>query len=212
MIDEQTVQRIIDSAQILEVVQDFMTLKRRGANYIGNCPFHNEKTPSFSVSPSKNIFKCFGCGAAGTPISFVMRHENMTYPEALKYVANKYGIVVKDKELTKEEMAEHEDRESMGIVNQYAAQFFHDQLLNHDEGKAIGLTYFQHRGFRPETIEKFYLGYSPANRQTLTNEALAKGYKLKFLEKTGLTIVKEDGYKFDRFAGRVMFPIRWRAR
>ena len=207
MIDEQTVQRIIDSAQILEVVQDFMTLKRRGANYIGNCPFHNEKTPSFSVSPSKNIFKCFGCGAAGTPISFVMRHENMTYPEALKYVANKYGIVVKDKELTKEEMAEHEDRESMGIVNQYAAQFFHDQLLNHEEGQAIGLTYFQHRGFRPETIEKFYLGYSPSNRQALTNEALAKGYKLKFLEKTGLTIVKEDGYKFDRFAGRVMFPI-----
>lgn len=207
MIDEQTVQRIIDSAQILDVVQDFMTLKRRGANYVGCCPFHNEKTPSFSVSPAKNIFKCFGCGAAGTPLSFVMRHENMTFPEALKYIANKYGIVVKEKELSKEEMAEHEDRESMGIVNQYAAQFFHDQLLNHDEGKAIGLTYFQHRGFRPDTIEKFYLGYSPSNRQALTNEALAKGYQLKFLEKTGLTIVKEDGYKFDRFAGRVMFPI-----
>ena len=207
MIDEQTVQRIIDSAQILDVVQDFMTLKRRGANYIGNCPFHNEKTPSFSVSPAKNIFKCFGCGAAGTPISFVMRHENMTYPEALKYVANKYGIVVKEKELSKKEMEEHEDRESMGIVNQFASQYFHDQLLNHEEGQAIGLTYFQHRGFRPETIEKFMLGYSPANRQALTNEAIAKGYKLKFLEKTGLTIVKEDGYKFDRFAGRVMFPI-----
>ena len=207
MIDEQTVQRIIDSAQILDVVQDFMTLKRRGANYIGCCPFHNEKTPSFSVSPAKNIFKCFGCGVAGTPISFVMRHENMTYPEALKYIANKYGIVVKEKELSAEEMEEHEDRESMGIVNQYAAQFFQKQLLNTEEGKAIGLTYFQHRGFRPETMEKFMLGYSPTNRQALTNEALAKGYKLKFLEKTGLTIVKEDGYKFDRFAGRVMFPI-----
>ena len=207
MIDEQTVQRIIDSAQILDVVQDFMTLKRRGANYIGCCPFHNEKTPSFSVSPSKNIFKCFGCGVAGTPISFVMRHENMTYPEALKYVANKYGIIVKEKELSAEEMEEHEDRESMGIVNQFAEQYFHNQLLNEEEGKAIGLTYFQHRGFRPETIEKFMLGYSPNNRQALTNEALAKGYKLKFLEKTGLTIVKEDGYKFDRFAGRVMFPI-----
>ncbi len=207
MIDEQTVQRIIDSAQILDVVQDFMTLKRRGANYIGCCPFHNEKTPSFSVSPSKNIFKCFGCGVAGTPISFVMRHENMTYPEALKYVANKYGIIVKEKELSAEEMEEHEDRESMGIVNQFAEQYFHNQLLNEEEGKAIGLTYFQHRGFRPETIEKFMLGYSPSNRQALTNEALAKGYKLKFLEKTGLTIVKEDGYKFDRFAGRVMFPI-----
>jgi DNA primase len=207
MIDEQTVQRIIDSAQILDVVQDFMTLKRRGANYIGCCPFHNEKTPSFSVSPSKNIFKCFGCGVAGTPISFVMRHENMTYPEALKYVANKYGIIVKEKELSAEEMEEHEDRESMGIVNQFAEQYFHNQLLNEEEGKAIGLTYFQHRGFRPETIEKFMLGYSPSNRQALTNEALAKGYKLKFREKTGLTIVKEDGYKFDRFAGRVMFPI-----
>ena len=207
MIDDQTVQRIIDSAQILDVVQDFMTLKRRGANYIGCCPFHNEKTPSFSVSPSKNIFKCFGCGVAGTPISFVMRHENMTYPEALKYVANKYGIIVKEKELSAEEMEEHEDRESMGIVNQFAEQYFHNQLLNEEEGKAIGLTYFQHRGFRPETIEKFMLGYSPNNRQALTNEALAKGYKLKFLEKTGLTIVKEDGYKFDRFAGRVMFPI-----
>lgn len=207
MIDEQTVQRIIDAAQILEVVQDFMTLRRRGSNYIGCCPFHNEKTPSFSVSPAKNIFKCFGCGAAGTPVSFVMRHENMTYPEALKYLANKYGILVKEKELSHEEQEQHEDRESMGIINQYAAQYFHDQLLQGEEGKAIGLTYFQHRGFRPETIEKFQLGYSPANRQALTNEALSKGYQLKFLEKTGLTIVKEDGYKFDRFAGRVMFPI-----
>ncbi len=207
MIDEQTVQRIIDSAQILEVVQDFMTLRRRGSNYIGNCPFHNEKTPSFSVSPSKNIFKCFGCGAAGSPITFVMRHENMTYPEALKYLATKYGIVIKEKDLSKEEIEQHEDRESMGIVNEYAAQYFHNKLLQDEEGKAIGLSYFQHRGFRPETIEKFQLGYSPANRQSLTNEALSKGYKLKFLEKTGLTIVKEDGYKFDRFAGRVIFPI-----
>ncbi len=131
----------------------------------------------------------------------------MTYPEALKYLANKYGIVIKEKELSKEEMEVHEDRESMGIVNQFASQYFHDQLLNYEEGRAIGLTYFQHRGFRPETIEKFQLGYSPTNRQALTNEALNKGYKLKFLEKTGLTIVKEDGYKFDRFAGRVMFPI-----
>lgn len=207
MIDDQTVQRILDSAQILDVVQDFMTVKRRGANYIGCCPFHNEKTPSLSVSPGKNIFKCFGCGAAGTPVSFVMRHENMTFPEALKYLAAKYGIIIKEKELSKEEMEEHEDRESMGIINQFAAQYFHDQLLNSDEGKAIGLTYFQHRGFRPETIEKFQLGYSLSNRQALTNEALNKGYKIKFLEKTGLTIVKEDGYKFDRFAGRVMFPI-----
>ena len=207
MIDEQTVQRIIESAQIVDVVQDFMTLRRRGSNYIGCCPFHNEKTPSLSVSPAKNIFKCFGCGAAGSPINFVMRHENMTYPEALKYLANKYGIAIKEKELSNEEKEEHEERESMGIVNQYAAQFFHHQLLEEEEGKNIALTYFQHRGFRPDTIEKFQLGYSPSNRQALTNEALAKGYKLKFLEKTGLTIVKEDGYKFDRFAGRVIFPI-----
>ncbi len=207
MIDAQTVQRIIESAQILDVVQDFMTLKRRGTNYIGCCPFHNEKTPSMSVSPAKNIFKCFGCGAAGSPVSFVMRHENMTYPEALKYLAHKYNIHIKEKELTAEEKEEHEERESMGIVNQFASEFFQKQLLETEEGRAIALTYFEHRGFTKKTIEKFALGYSPQNRQALTNEAISKGYKIKFLEKTGLSIVKEDGYKFDRFCGRVIFPI-----
>ncbi len=207
MIDNQTVQKILETAQILDVVQDFMTLKRRGTNYIGCCPFHNEKTPSMSVSPAKNIFKCFGCGAAGSPVSFVMRHENMTYPEALKYLAKKYGIHIKEKEFTEQEKEEHEERESMGIVNQFAAEFFSKQLTDSEEGRAIALTYFQHRGFTDETIKKFQLGYSPQNRQALTNEALSKGYKLKFLEKTGLSIVKEDGYKFDRFCGRVIFPI-----
>ena len=129
MIDAQTVQRILETAQILDVVQDFMTLKRRGTNYIGCCPFHNEKTPSMSVSPAKNIFKCFGCGAAGSPVSFVMRHENMTYPEALKYLAHKYNIHIKEKEFTQEEKEEHEERESMGIVNQFAAEFFTKQLF-----------------------------------------------------------------------------------
>ncbi|MCQ2251894.1 MAG: DNA primase [Bacteroidales bacterium] len=207
MIDNQTVQKILESAQILDVVQDFMTLKRRGTNYIGCCPFHNEKTPSMSVSPAKNIFKCFGCGAAGSPVSFVMRHENMSYPEALKYLAKKYGIHIQEKEFTEQEKEEHEERESMGIVNQFAADFFSNQLNNSEEGRAIALTYFQHRGFTDETIKKFQLGYSPQNRQALTNEALSKGYKLKYLEKTGLSIVKEDGYKFDRFCGRVIFPI-----
>ncbi len=207
MIDNQTVQKILESAQILDVVQDFMTLKRRGTNYIGCCPFHNEKTPSMSVSPAKNIFKCFGCGAAGSPVSFVMRHENMSYPEALKYLAKKYGIHIQEKEFTEQEKEEHEERESMGIVNQFAADFFSNQLINSEEGRAIALTYFQHRGFTDETIKKFQLGYSPQNRQALTNEALSKGYKLKYLEKTGLSIVKEDGYKFDRFCGRVIFPI-----
>lgn len=207
MIDQPTIQRIIETAQILDVVQDFMTLKRRGANYIGCCPFHNEKTPSFSVSPAKNIFKCFGCGVSGSPVSFVMKHENMTYPEALKYLAKKYGIQVVEKELSNEEKAQHEDSESMKIVNTFAQKFFSKTLTETEEGRMVALSYFQHRGFRPDTIEKFQLGYSPANRQALTNEAIKAGYNIKYLEKTGLTIVKEDGYKFDRFAGRVMFPI-----
>lgn len=207
IIDRDTVQKILDSAQILDVVQDFMSLKRRGTNYIGCCPFHNEKTPSLSVSPAKNIFKCFGCGASGSPVTFVMKHENMTYPEALKYLAKKYNITVQEKEFTAEEKQELEERESMNIVNQFAQTFFSDQLLNTEEGKNIALTYFQERGFRPDTIEKFQLGYSPTNRQALVNEATKKGYQTKFLVKTGLIIEKEDGYKFDRFTGRVMFPI-----
>ena len=207
IIDRDTVQKILDSAQILDVVQDFMSLKRRGTNYIGCCPFHNEKTPSLSISPAKNIFKCFGCGASGSPVTFVMKHENMTYPEALKYLAKKYNITVQEKEFSAEEKQEHEDRESMNIVNQFAQTFFSDQLLNTEEGKNIALTYFQERGFRPDTIEKFQLGYSPTNRQALVNEAIKKGYQTKFLVKTGLIIEKEDGYKFDRFTGRVIFPI-----
>ncbi|MCQ2973662.1 MAG: DNA primase [Bacteroidales bacterium] len=207
MIDSATVQRIIETAQILDVVQDFMTIKRRGVNYIGCCPFHNEKTPSFSVSPAKNIFKCFGCGVSGTPVSFVMKHENMTYPEALKFLAKKYGINVQEKELTEQEKSQHEDSESMKIVNSFAQSFFSNCLKNTEEGRSIALSYFKQRGFRPDTIDKFQLGYSPVNRQALTNEAIKKGYQEKFLVKTGLTIVKEDGYKFDRFAGRVMFPI-----
>jgi DNA primase len=207
IIDRDTVQKILDSAQILDVVQDFMSLKRRGTNYIGCCPFHNEKTPSLSVSPARNIFKCFGCGASGSPVTFVMKHENMTYPEALKYLAKKYNITVQEKEFSAEEKQEHEDRESMNIVNQFAQTFFSDQLLNTEEGKNIALTYFQERGFRPETIEKFQLGYSPTNRQALVNEAVKKGYQTKYFIKTGLIIEKEDGYKFDRFTGRVIFPI-----
>ncbi|MBQ3690679.1 MAG: DNA primase [Bacteroidales bacterium] len=207
IIDRDTVQKILDSAQILDVVQDFMSLKRRGTNYIGCCPFHNEKTPSLSVSPAKNIFKCFGCGASGSPVTFVMKHENMTYPEALKYLAKKYNITVQEKEFTAEEKQEHEERESMNIVNQFAQTFFTDQLFNTEEGRNIALTYFQERGFRPDTIEKFQLGYSPTNRQALVNEATKKGYQTKFLVKTGLIIEKEDGYKFDRFTGRVIFPI-----
>ncbi len=207
IIDQNIVQRILDSAQILDVVQDFMSLKRRGTNYVGCCPFHNEKTPSLSVSPAKNIFKCFGCGASGSPVTFVMKHESMTYPEALKYLAKKYNITIQEKEFTSEEKKEHEERESMNIANQFAQTFFSNQLSNTEEGRAIALTYFQERGFRPETIEKFQLGYSPTNRQALVNEASKKGYQLKYFAKTGLIIEKEDGYKFDRFTGRVIFPI-----
>ncbi len=207
MIDSATVQRILEATQILDVVQDFMTLKRRGANYIGCCPFHNEKTPSFSVSPARNIFKCFGCGQAGSAVTFVMKHENMTYPEALKYLAKKYNINVQEKEWTDEEKAEHEDRESMMVVNTFAQKYFTRIMKESEEGKSLGLSYFKQRGFRPETIDKFQLGYSLEKRTAFTDEAIKNGYQLKFLEKTGLTVVKEDGYKFDRFAGRVMFPI-----
>ncbi len=206
MIDPVTVGRIIDAAQITDVIQDFISLKRRGANYLGLCPFHNEKTPSFTVSPAKGIFKCFGCGKGGNSVNFIMEHEHLTYPEALKYLAKKYGIEVEEKELTEEEKKLGNERESLMIVNEYAAKYFSNSLLNSEEGIAIGLSYFRERGFDEQTITEFRLGYSPEERNAFTNNALKNGYKSEFLEKTGLSIFKDD-YTADRFAGRVMFPI-----
>ncbi len=206
MIDHLTVQRIIDSAEIVEVIQDFVSLKKRGVNYLGNCPFHNEKTPSFTVSPAKGIFKCFGCGKAGNSVGFIMEHEQLTYPDALKYLAKKFNIEVIEKEQTPEEVEQKENRESLMIVSSFAQKYFTNTLLRDNEGIAIGKSYFKERGFDDKTITTFELGYCPDKRDAFTKEAQKNGYKLQFLTETGLTIAKEN-YKFDRFAGRVMFPI-----
>lgn len=206
MIDQGTIDRIFDTAQITDVVQDFVTLKRRGVNYLGLCPFHNEKTPSFTVSPAKNIFKCFGCGKGGNPVHFVMEHEHMTYHEALKYLAKKYHIEITETVANEEEVQQKNDRESMLVISGFAQRVFTENLFLHAEGKAIGLSYFKERGFREDIIKKFELGYSLEERDAFTKRALKDGYKQEFLVKTGLSIEGEHG-TFDRFSGRVMFPI-----
>ncbi len=206
MIDHSTIERILDAAEVVEVINEFVNLKKRGVNYLGLCPFHNEKTPSFSVSPSKGIYKCFGCGKGGNSVNFIMEHENLTYPEALKYLAKKYNIEIIEKELTEKEVEQKNEKESLLVVTDYAKKFFSDYMHNSNEGKAIGLSYFTERGFRDDIIKKFELGYSPEQRDAFTKKAIADGYKLDYLIKTGLTIEKED-YQFDRFSGRVIFPI-----
>jgi DNA primase len=206
MIDRPTIERILDAAQIVDVVQEFVPLKKRGANYLGLCPFHNEKTPSFTVSPSKEIFKCFGCGKVGNSVNFVMEHEHLTYPEALKYLAHKYHIEVVEKELSREEIDKQNERESLLVVSAYAARQFTENLFQTDEGISIGLTYFKERGFRQDTLKKFEVGYSFEKRDGFSKKALEDGYKQDYLVKTGLSIQHEDRV-FDRFSGRVMFPI-----
>ena len=207
MIDKATVDRIYSAADIVEVIGDFVTLKKKGVNYQACCPFHNEKTPSFVVSPSKGLFKCFGCGKGGNAVTFVMEHENMTYPEALKYVAKKYGIEVAEREQTPEEQRRNDDRESMMVVSSYAADYFVRSLHDTPEGRSVGIAYFRERGFSDATIRKFGLGYCPAAGDAFTRQALADGYKEQFLVGTGLTIKRETGGYYDRFCGRVMFPI-----
>lgn len=206
MIDKLTIDRIYSNVDIIDVVGDYVSLKRRGANYLGLCPFHNEKTPSFTVSPSKGIYKCFGCGKGGNAVNFIMEQEGLGYVEALKSLAKRYNIEVEEKEPTKEDIQKRDQRESMLILSQHAADWFANQLFETEEGQKIGLSYFKERGFTINTIQKFGLGYSPAKRDALTLAALKNGYKIDYLNSTGLTIVKEDR-KFDRFAERVMFPI-----
>lgn len=206
MIDQSTIQKIYDTANIVEIIQDFITLKRAGVNYKGNCPFHNEKTPSFVVSQAKGIYKCFGCGVGGDAVKFVMEHEKISYPEALKYIAKKYHIEIVEKELTPEQQQNRQEKDSLFIVSEFAKNFFINSLQNTSEGNNIAMSYYKERGMSPETVKKFELGWSPEKRDALTSAALQKGYKLQYLEKTGLTIVKEN-YQFDRFAGRVIFPI-----
>lgn len=209
MVDRATVDRILDTAKIEEVISDFVTLKRRGANYTACCPFHHEKTPSFSVSPSKGIYKCFGCGKAGSVISFVMEHEQMSYVEALKYLGHKYGIEVKEKEESAEDIQNRLHHESLLIVNDFAQQFFSKQLWDSQEGIAVGLSYFKERSFTDDTIKKFLLGYAPNSKRALTHNAQLKGYKKDHLIEVGLTIERDGtGELFDRFYERVIFPIR----
>ena len=197
----------METANIVEVVSEFVSLRKSGANYKGLCPFHNERTPSFYVSPSRGICKCFSCGKGGNPVGFIMEHEQMTYPEALRWLAKKYGIEIKERELSDEEKKQESDRESMFIVNEWAADHFEEMLHENEEGIAIGMQYFRSRGFRDDTISKFRLGFSLSDREALPRLALQKGYKEEYLLKTGVCYKREnDGQLIDRFAGRVIFP------
>ena len=207
MIDQPTIDRILDAANIVDVVSEFVTLRKRGINYVGLCPFHTDKTPSFYVSPAKNICKCFACGEGGTAVHFIMKHEQLNYFDALRYLAKKYNIEIQERELTDKEKQRKSDRESMLIVNSWAQQYFTTQLYEHVEGKTIGLRYFAERGFREDTIRKFQLGYSLDKRDALYKEATKNGYKKEFLEKTGLVIAYDNGGVNDRFRGRVIFPV-----
>ena len=207
MIKKETIDAIFEAARVEEVIGDFVQLKKSGSNYKGLSPFVNEKTPSFMVSPAKQIWKDFSSGKGGNAISFIMEHEHFSYPEALRYLANKYQIEIEETEQSDEEKQALNERESLFVVSEFAKKYFHDVLLKTDEGLAIGHSYFKERGFTDETIKTFQLGYSPDQWDAFTKEALGKGYQLEFLEKTGLTIVKE-GKTFDRFKGRVMFPIQ----
>ncbi len=206
-IPREIVEQILQAARIEEVVSEFITLKKRGANLIGCCPFHNEKTPSFNVNPARNIFKCFGCGKAGDSAKFLMEHEHLTYPEALRYLAKKYNIKIEEREATAEEIAAQTERERMFNINEFADKYFVDTLWNTEEGKTIGLEYFRERGFLNPIIEQFHLGYSPAKWDAFTEHAKQNGYSDELLEKIGLSIKGNKGL-YDRYHGRVMFPIQ----
>lgn len=206
-IDNETVRKILDTADIVEVVSDFVSLKRSGANYMGLCPFHNERTPSFSVSKAKQVCKCFSCGKGGSAVGFIMEHEQLSYGEALRWLAKKYNIEIKEHELTAEELAAATERESMLAVNEFALQFFERTLTDTPDGRAIGLAYFRERGLSDAAIKRFRLGYAPENREALSREARSKGYDPKLLVQTGLCSQTERGSLYDRFRGRVIFPV-----
>lgn len=206
MIPQNTIMSILDAVRIEEVVSDFVSLKKRGANLIGVCPFHKEKTPSFIVSPAKGIFKCFGCGKAGDSVRFVMEHEHYSYPEALRFLANKYGIIIEEKEQSPEELVAQNERERMFNINAFAQQYFSEMMKNNDEGLAVGMSYFRERGFRDTIINKFQLGYCPNQRDSFVQHALKNGYSKELLLKTGLASGNEERM-YDRYQGRVIFPI-----
>jgi DNA primase len=208
LITRETIDKVFETARVEEVIGDFVQLKRAGSNYKGLSPFSDERSPSFMVSPVKQIWKDFSSGKGGSVVTFLMEHEHFTYPEAIRFLANKYNIEIEETEVSQEDKIEANEKESMYLVSEFAKSYFQETLLNTEEGKAIGLSYFKERGFTNETIAKFGLGYSPESWDAFTKEALAKGYQLEFLEKVGLTITREDGKHFDRFKGRVMFPIQ----
>ena len=208
MITRETIDKVFETARVEEVIGDFVQLKRAGSNYKGLSPFSDERSPSFMVSPVKQIWKDFSSGKGGSVVTFLMEHEHFTYPEAIRFLANKYNIEIEETETSQEDKMEANEKESMYLVSEFAKMYFQDILLNTEEGKAIGLTYFKERGFTNDTIAKFGLGYSPETWDAFTKEALSKGYQLDYLEKVGLTITREDGKHFDRFKGRVMFPIQ----
>ena len=205
MIDRATVDKIMDAVNIVDVVGEFVNLRKSGVNYKGLCPFHDDKTPSFMVSPARQICKCFSCGEGGNAVNFLMKHEQITYPEALRWLAKKYNIEIQERELTDDEKREQSERESMFVVNEWACQYFHEILLNDVDGQAIGKQYFRSRGIRDDIINKFQLGFALTKRDALANEAHRKGFKEEFLLSTGLCIRNEHGV-YDRFAGRAIFP------
>lgn len=207
MIDRATVERIMDAAQIVDVVSDFVTLRRAGVNYKGLCPFHDDRTPSFVVSPAKGLCKCFACGKGGNAVHFIMEHEQLSYPDALRYLARKYHIEIQERELTDQEKLAQSERESMFVVNEWARDYFEQQLYDTVDGRAIGMAYFRARGFRDDIIKRFQLGFSPMQKDALAREALGKGFREEYLVKTGLCIKQEHGGLKDRFWGRVIFPI-----
>ena len=207
MIKPETIEKIMDVVRIEDIVSEFVSLKRRGANLLGCCPFHNEKTPSFTVSPAKGIFKCFGCGEAGNSVHFLMKHEHFSYPEALRYIAKKYNIDIEEEALSPQELEKQTEREALFNVSEFAQKYFADILFNDDMGKAIGLSYFYERGLTDNIIQRFGLGYCVDEWDNFTKHATSNGYSRNVLEKTGLTIYKDDGKSYDRFRGRVMFPV-----
>ena len=206
LIDRQTVEKIKDACNIVDVVSEFVTLHKSGANYKGLCPFHNERTPSFFVSPARGTCHCFGCGKGGNSVTFIMEHEQMTYPEALRWLAAKYHIEIQEREMTDEERKQQSERESMFIVNEWASKYFESQLQTDGEGTAYGLAYFRSRGFRDDIIAKFRLGYDLQDRFALARRAKSEGYQAEFLLKTGICYKTDRGDLIDRYAGRVVFP------
>ena len=207
MIDKATIDKIMDAANIVDVVSDFVSLRKAGVNYKGLCPFHDEKTPSFVVSPSKGYCHCFSCGKGGNAVGFIMEHEQMTYVEALRWLARKYNIEIRERELSDDEKREESERESLFILNEWALKYFQDNLMNSVDGRAIGMQYFRSRGFRDDTISRFQLGYALPERDALARAALSKGFKEQFLIDTGLCYRKDDGQLQDRYYGRVIFPV-----